>query len=111
MIEDSLIKKLIVSLKCDVCGQGYETDNINVIGHEDDLWFLMVFCSACRTQCLMAAVIKEDRAPEIITDLTTAELDKFKDVTALTVNEVLDMHNLLTDFDGDFSRLFSQEQT
>ena len=27
----------------------------------------------------------------------------------LTANEVLDMHSFLKDFDGDFSRLFSQK--
>ena len=39
MMEEILIKKLIVSLKCDVCGRGYGIGDIDCIGHEDDLWF------------------------------------------------------------------------
>jgi len=55
----------------------------------------------------MAAVSKEDRTPEAITDLATAEFSRFKDVPEPTVDEVLGTHNLLTDFDGDFFWIFS----
>jgi len=58
----------------------------------------------------VAAVIKEGKVPEVITDLTEAELDKFKNAGSLTDDEVLDMHNFLKGFDGNFSRLFSQRQ-
>ena len=108
-MEESLIKKLITSVKCTVCGQLYELDNIDVLGHEEGLWFLRVFCSACNSESLVAAVIEENRKPEIITDLTETELDKFKNAGVLTADEVLDMHNFLKDFNGDFSRLFHQK--
>ncbi len=108
MVEEGLIKKLMASMKCGACGQHYEVDNIDVIGHQGDSWFLRAFCPACQAQYLMAAVIKEDRVPRVITDLTEAELDKFKNVGGLTADEMLDMHNFLKDFDGDFSQLFSQ---
>ena len=105
-MEESLIKKLVASVKCNVCGQRYEADNIDVIGHEDDLWFLKISCPACNTQYLMAAIIGEDRMPEVITDLTEAELDRFRNMDILTPNDVMDMHNFLKDFDGDFSQIF-----
>ena len=108
-MEEGLIKRLMASIKCGVCGKGYEVGNINVIGRDEDLWFLSVFCPACHTRCLVAAVIKEGRVPEVITDLTEAELDKFKNAGSLTADEVLDMHNFLKGFNGEFSRLFSQK--
>jgi len=108
LAEEKLIKKLMASIKCGVCGQHYEVDNIEVLGHEENLWFLRVWCVACRTQYLAAAVIKEGRAPEVITDLTETELDKFRNMGGPTADEVLDMHNFLKDFDGDFSHLFNQ---
>jgi len=108
-MEEGIIKKLMTSIKCGVCGQDYEVDNISVLGHREDLWFLRASCSVCRTQCLVAAVVKESAAPEVITsDLTEAELRKFKSVGRLTTDEMLDMYNFLKGFDGDFSRLFSQ---
>jgi hypothetical protein len=108
-VKENLIKKLMTSMKCGVCGQHYEVDNIEVLGHDENLWFLRVLCVACQTQYLAAAVIKEGRAPEVITDLTEAELDKFRNMSGPTADEFLDMHNFLKDFDGDFSRFFGQE--
>jgi len=108
-VEEGLIKKLMASIKCGVCGQRYEIDNINVLGHHEDLWFLSALCPACHARCLVAAVIREGRVPEVTTDLTEAELDRFKSVSMVTTDDMLDMHNLLKGFDGDFSRLFSQE--
>ena len=107
MVEENLIKRLMTSIKCGVCGQRYDIDNIDVIGHREDLWFLRVVCLSCHTQALVAAVIKEGKVPEVITDLTGTELDKFKNAGSLTADEVLDMHSFLKKFDGDFSRLFS----
>ncbi len=108
-MEEKLIKRFMTSIKCSVCEQLYEVDNVKVLGHQEDLWFLSVFCSACQTQSLVAAVIKEGKALKVITDLTEAELDKFKKIDKLTADEVLDMHSFLKGFDGDFSQLFSQK--
>jgi len=108
LIEENIIKEMMTSMKCGVCGQHYEVDNIEVLGHEENLWFLKVLCVACHTQYLAAAVIKEGGAPETITDLTEVELDKFRNMDRPTADEVLDMHNFLKAFDGDFAHLFSQ---
>ena len=108
-MEDGLIKRLMASIKCDVCGQGYELGSINILGHDKDLWFLSALCPACHTRYLVVVVVKESNVPEVTADLTEAEVGKLKNAGSLTSDEVLDMHNFLKDFDGDFSRLFSQE--
>jgi len=105
-VEKRLIKKLMTSTKCTVCGQHYEVDDVSVLGHHEDLWFLSVFCSGCQTQCLVAAVVKEGRAPHFITDLTEEELERFRHMPELTSDEMLDMQIFLKDFNGDFARLF-----
>ncbi len=108
-MEENLIKRFMTSIKCSACGQHYEADNVKILSHQEDLWFLRVSCSTCHAQCLVAAVVKEGRAPEVTTDLTGAELDKFRKMDKLTADEVLDMHNFLKGFDGDFSQLFSRK--
>jgi len=108
-MEEKLIKRFMTSIKCSVCGQRYEVDNVRVLGHQEDLWFLSIFCSTCQAQCLVAAVIKEGKEPKVITDLTEAEREKFKKMGKLTADEILDMHLFLKGFDGDFSQLFSQK--
>jgi len=107
-VEDNFIKRLMTSIKCSVCDQYYETDNISILGHQEDLWFLRVSCSACHSQYLVAAIIKEDGVPKLATDLTEAELDKFMNATVLTADEMLDMHKFLKDFNGDFAQLLTR---
>ena len=108
-MEEGLLKKLMATIKCTVCGQHYEVENIDVLGHHEDLWFLSVLCPDCHARCLVAAVIKEARMPEVTLDLTKAEQDRFRNVGRVTSDDVLDMRNFLKGFDGDFSRLFGQE--
>lgn len=110
MVEEGLIKKLMTKIKCDVCGRGYEVANIDVVGHEEDLWFLKALCPYCHTQCLLAAVVKEGKEAQVISELTEAELKRFGEEDGISCDDRLDMHNFLKDFNGDFSRLFSRKQ-
>ena len=109
MVKERLIKKLMASMKCEECGQNYESGNIDVIGHREDMWFMRVQCTACHTQCLVAAVVKEGKVPEGTNGFTGAEIEEYRGKT-IEIDDVLDMHNFLTDFKGDFSRLFGQEK-
>lgn len=110
MEEDGLIKKLMTSVKCSVCGHYYVGDNISIIGHRENLWFLKSHCSSCNSQCLVVAEIKEERVSRVITDLADGELKKLKYMGMPTGDDVLDMHNFLKEFNGDFSRLFEKQQ-
>lgn len=108
-MEERLIKKLMTSIKCESCGQNYEAYNVDVIGHREDMWFLRALCSKCHTQCLVAAVVRGGKVPEDVSDLAVAGTDENQYET-IEVDDMLDMHNFLIDFDGDFSRLFGQEK-
>jgi len=107
-MRENLVKRLMTATKCTVCGQHYRMDDISVLGHEDDLWFLTVSCAACNTQYLVAAVVKEDGVPAVVTDLTEAEQERFERVQTVTADEVLNMHDFLTGFNGDFHGLFGE---
>lgn len=101
------IKKLLASMKCGICGQPYAEQNIHVLGHRDELWFLGILCPACRSQSLVAAVIKEGELPEVCAELSDDELTRFSQGEVVGGDDVLDMHDFLKEFDGDFSALFS----
>ena len=107
-MRENLVKRLMTSTECAVCGRHYRVDDVSVLGHEGALWFLTVSCSACDAQYLVAAVIGEEGVPEAVTDLTEAEQDRFERVRVVTADEVLNMHEFLRSFDGDFYRLFGQ---
>ncbi len=107
-MEEGLLKKLMATVKCGVCGRSYDTENVDVVGHEEDLWFLKAFCPSCHTECLVAAVVKKEKAPKIPNDLTQTEFRRFANEHGPTADDLLDMHNFLKDFNGDFSQLFNQ---
>lgn len=106
-MRERFIRRLVATMKCAVCGRRYTASNINVLGHKDEMWFLSVSCPACNTYGLVAAVIKGDKEPAFVTDLTEAEYAKFKSSEHIHADDVLDIHNVLKDFDGDFIKLFS----
>ena len=109
-MEENLIKKLIASIKCGSCGQPYEESRIDIIEHSDELWFLRVVCASCHTHCVVAAIIREDKRPRVITDLTETEMEMFKDMECIGEDDLLDMHDFLKDFDGDFPRIFRKSE-
>ena len=109
-MDEKFIKKLLSNMKCGVCGRHYQPSQINILGHREDLWFLSVFCTACTSQALVAAVIKEGKLTEVVTDLTEAELARFSADSSIEADDVLDMHKFLKDFEGDFSALFSKDK-
>ena len=106
-MEDGLIKKLLASIKCSVCGRHYEAGNVSILGHRQDMWYLRAQCPACHAHSLVTAVVKEDRLPEPVTDLSEREQRKFKDAR-VTADDVLDMHNALKDFGGDLTELLNE---
>jgi|DewCreStandDraft_1066081.scaffolds.fasta_scaffold06496_3 hypothetical protein len=77
--------------RCAVCGHGYDTDSVSILGQHAELWFFSLHCGECRTQGLVAVVM-----PESLT--RAGEPVSLADVAAVRA--------FLATFDGDFRRLF-----
>ncbi len=100
----TFLRHLIANVKCAVCHHQYEPDDIQVIERHEELWILGVTCGECQTQGLIFAIVREVPADEVQSpDYYYDEEDRIlSDVlTAIKTDEVLDMHCLLRDFDGD----------
>ncbi len=108
--DEELIRQVVLSTvgKCGTCGRPYDLENVSVLGHEEELWFLMVVCNRCNSRGLIAALVKEQKKPPIITDLSEKELERFRREGKISPDDVLDMHRFLEEFDGDFADLFSK---
>lgn len=107
-MNERLIKKLVSTVKCNICGEHYEINNIDIIGHKDGTWFLNIFCPTCDRKSFVAAIIKKENAQELVTDLTKEELKAYVQDNFINSNDLLDLHNFLKHFDGDFIKLFNQ---
>ena len=108
--DERYIKELVLSTveKCGACGREYAYDNVSVLGHEEELWFLMVVCDGCNSRGLIAALVKDHKRPEVITDLIDGESEKL--ARRVTVDDVTAIHKFLEDFDGDFASLFGKKE-
>ncbi|MDD4858945.1 MAG: hypothetical protein PHR56_01890 [Dehalococcoidales bacterium] len=110
-MEEGTLKKLISNIKCSSCRQRYESQNVEVLGCSDQMWFIQALCSSCHTQSLVVAMVQKTRHPEPVTDLTRTEQGKFVITGAVNSDDLLKMHNYLKTFDGDFMCLFESNKT
>ena len=109
-MEERIVKKLMTSVKCTSCGKYYQMRDVQILGNHQDLYFLQVSCSSCHSRFLITAVINDSKDPDTISDLTSAELTKFKHSGAPNADDMLDMHSYLKEFDGDFCGLFGYKK-
>jgi len=108
-MDEHLIKQLVATISCTSCGQRFEPGNIEVIERKEELWFIKVICSSCHISCFVAAIIREERPPALITDLDERELERFRDLEAISEDDLLEMHRFLKGFSGEIPDLFRKE--
>ncbi len=105
---EQLIKRVVASTvgRCGSCQQPYDEANVGVLGHQEDLWFLSLTCSRCRSQSLVAALVKES-LQIALTDFVPDEAERFQHAPRVGADDVLDVRRFLSEFDGDFKALFN----
>jgi hypothetical protein len=100
-----LVKHLIASIPCTICQNCYEPDGVRIVEHHGDMWIMAVTCDNCGTQGLVFAMIQEGEKPEIVNELTSQEWARFREMPQIDADDLLDVHEFLRDFDGDFVSL------
>src|SRR5262249_1143630 len=104
---ESLVRHLTNTVRCSSCGANFQADDVNVLGHQGELWFLTVTCARCHTQGLIAALVRGN--PESLAtppaELTAADDGRAHTGEPVTDAEVADMRNFLRHFHGDLHTL------
>ena len=108
-MNEDLIKRLIATIKCGHCGQHYHEDHIEIVEHDEEIWFLQVFCESCQVKAMVAAVIQQEKETEPGDDLSGTKVSRLELVDVVGTDDVLDMRRFLEDFNGDFAGLFREE--
>ena len=108
-IDEREIKQAVTKAidACGDCRARFDEDNVSVLGHYQDLWFLSLTCFRCRNRSLIAALVQQ-QSGVIITDLTPDELARFRNAPRVAADDVLDIHQFLDAFDGNFRGLFER---
>ena len=115
------IKQVVVRRlnRCRVCHRQYQADDVNIISRQDEMWMMSVECTDCHARNFVAAVLNEgdparaELALRRLTELNErlepiASLEEIdiEPAPAVVATDVLDMHEFLEEFDGDFLAMF-----
>jgi hypothetical protein len=114
------IKRIVLDRmeRCSICHRGFEPDDVHVLSRKSDMWMLMVSCGECQARNFVAAVIGDGDAEEAQLALrrlgeehvrTRTEIEPEEEGLSgepVSVDDVIEVHQFLEGFDGDFKALF-----
>ena len=119
--------------RCSVCHREFLADDLKVIRREQGFWVIAVTCDDCHNRNLVAAVLNDGDTAQARSALRELSRNSGYDIEfgdepgtpggfleatqigglvesgngpAVDAGDVLDMHQFLDGFDGDFKRLF-----
>ena len=125
MDSEGTIKRIVLKRmeRCIVCHHQFEPNDISVISREKGMWTMLVECTDCHARNFVAAVLNDGdpedaqlalrRLSEQVTgvrgepqDGMVSELFEAPDAEPVSAADVVEMHEFLSNFDGDFEALF-----
>jgi hypothetical protein len=104
------LRTQLTSFGCAACGQAFEMGRIRVLAERDGLFFVDLTCAHCGTQAVAIVTIQldENEAPQAIAgELEMAE-SRNADAEPVSADDVLQIHSLLEDFEGDVEHLLAR---
>ena len=101
-----MILRLVARLQCVECGRFYAPGDVALIHRWKDLWVLSTKCQHCDETSHVLVFMRLDADPDPLKDLTVEEAQVADQWPAITADDVMDVHNFLSGFDGDFESLF-----
>jgi len=102
-----IVGQIKKTMRCQKCAGKYGDIDIEVIGSLNcDESFFHAFCPECETE----SVIHVNMQIEPMEGDMPIRLGTAPRMEHITSNEVLDMHNFLKGFNGNFNDMFQQEK-
>ena len=115
------IKKIVLNRmeRCTVCHHIFAPEDIHIVSRKPDLWTMVVACGECNSRNFVAAVLGDGdpaQAQLALRKLSEQGAEGVSDIAPddaeipagdpVSVDDVLEMHDFLKRFNGDFQRLF-----
>ena len=109
------LRTQLTSFGCAACGQPYGTGRIRLLAERDGLYFVDLACASCASQAVAIVTIEldEDDEPQADAgDLIQIVADAGRPARPpLTIDDVLDMHQVLVGFEGGTTALLERLDT
>jgi hypothetical protein len=114
------IKRIVLERmdRCSICHRSFEPDDVHVLSRKPDVWMMVVHCVDCHARNFVAALIGDGdtaAARMALRRLSAEHSDNIIEIDPeaeapgdpVSVDEVVEMHEFLKSFDGDFKDLFA----
>ena len=103
----------LAAFGCATCGQPYGEGHIRLLARRDELFFVDLSCPHCGSQAVAIVTVQVDGQASSsgsgdpqTTDAPGGEVPEGP--PAITVDDVIDAHVLLRDFEGDLHELVAR---
>lgn len=128
---DSQIRRIVVERmdRCTVCHRRFVEDDVEVVSRKSDVWLMIVQCKDCHSRSFAAVVgdtsaaldpdaligFQSDGSLEITLEFEPDGFDREQMTQPagdpVDIDDLLEMHEFLDSFDGDFKSLFGQKSS
>ena len=102
------LRTQLTSFGCAACGRAYAPEGIRMLAERDGLFFVDLACLMCGSQATAIVTIELDDAAAPRADVPDLEPAVTADVrhgAPVDLDDVLDVHQLLSTYDGDLTGL------
>jgi hypothetical protein len=93
---------------CPVCGRSLKGCDIQVLSHEEERFHLQVTCAQCQVTFIVVLAIAGGGVEDIETVDVAAEEEAAPAREPISVDEILDLHLYLKNFQGTLKELIHQ---
>ncbi len=102
-----IVGQIKKNVTCPKCKAHYTDEDIEIIGAlADEQHFFHASCEKCETESVINVTLHFDGNDMMLPNLK--KLGSAPRMGHISSNEVLDMHNFLKQFDGDFDKIFKK---
>jgi hypothetical protein len=113
------LRTQLTSFSCSTCGRAYRSSHIRVVAQRDELFFVDLSCRRCGAESLAIVTVESDGdgpgsrldVGDLVEAAAIINEAPEDDGPAVSVDDLLEMHDFLGRFDGDFRDLFGGPRT
>lgn len=93
---------------CPVCGRSLKGCDVQVLSHEEERFHLQVTCAQCQVTFIVVLAIAGGAVEAIEETIAEPEMEPVVAAEPITVDEILDLHLYLKNFQGTLTELIHQ---
>ena len=104
----ALIRVIVAQVPCAICRHRFATRDIQILDRREQVAAMSVKCRRCGTEAILFAIINQQTALPIRTDLTPGEWARFRHAAPIDANDLIQLHQHLENYDGDLSEIMDE---